>query len=301
MSFTSDVAEELLSLPTGKTCCKKALLCGLFYGGKSQAEGNSVTAVFKYEDAARLACELLSKQFSAKAETEDAVIAGRKCYIVKVTSKAIAAFLAESKSSSAKTLRELVGFRCDGCAHEFLRGTFLSSGTVNDPRKGYHLEFSFGDENQAQRLFDFLCEEIPTPKKVCRNGKIGVYYKSNSAIGDLIYYLGATKSSFEFANVFIERDIRNIENRATNCVARNISVSVEASQKHISAIEYIEECHKFESLSEELQYTAKLRLEYDSASLSELAMHHNPPITKSGLNRRLNKILEIAEELKEKR
>ena len=301
MSFTTDVAEELLSLPIGKTCCRKALLFGLFFGGKSRADGNIVTAAFKYEGAANLACELLSKQFSAKAEIKETVIAGRNLYIVRAQSKAISAFLTEVSKSSDKGLREIVGFRCDNCVHEFLRGAFLASGTVNDPRKGYHLEFSFGNDNQADRLLDFLAEEIPTPKKVCRSNKIGIYYKSNSAIGDLIYYLGATKSSFEFANVFIERDIRNIENRATNCVARNISASVSAAQKHIAAIEYIEACHKYECLSEELQYTAKLRLEYDSASLAELAMLHNPPITKSGLNRRLNKLLEIAEELKENR
>jgi DNA-binding protein WhiA len=98
------------------------------------------------------------------------------------------------------------------------------------------------------------------------------------------------------ANSFIERDIRNNENRATNCVARNISRSVGAAQKHVSAIESLIESKRFDRLPEELRYTAKLRLENDSASLYELSLLHDPPITKSGLNRRLAKIMEIANE-----
>jgi DNA-binding protein WhiA len=124
-----------------------------------------------------------------------------------------------------------------------------------------------------------------------------LYYKTNSAISDLIYYVGGTKSSFDVANTWVEHDIRNNENRATNCVARNISRSVSASQKHITAIEQLAACGRLSGLPEELQQTAALRLENDAASLSELARLHKPPITKSGLNQRLTKLLRAAEEL----
>ena len=297
MSFTTEVAEELLSLPVGKTCCRKALLYGLFFGGRSRSEGNMVSAVFRHKKVAELACELLSRQFSALADLEELTVAGRQVFKLCVKSKALALFVSEIIGDSERELREIAGFRCGNCAHDFLRGVFLSAATINDPRRGYHLEFSFDDERVADRLFLFLTKESAAPKKILRNKKVGVYYKSNGAIGDIIYYVGASKASFDFANVCIEKDIRNIENRATNCVARNISRSVGASQKHISAIEYIQACHKLETLSEELRYTAELRCEYDSASLAELAMLHNPPITKSGLNQRLIKILSIAEDL----
>jgi DNA-binding protein WhiA len=102
------------------------------------------------------------------------------------------------------------------------------------------------------------------------------------------------RSSFDFANVCIERDIRNNENRATNCVARNISKSVDATRKQIEAINKLARNHKLESLPEELRITAGLRLENEDISLSELARLHDPQISKSGLNHRLEKICQAA-------
>ena len=109
--------------------------------------------------------------------------------------------------------------------------------------------------------------------------------------------MGAARSNFDMANVCIMRDIRNGENRATNCVARNISRSVSASRKHIDAIELLSKSGKLPKLNEELRYTARLRIENPSASLTELARMHEPPISKSGLNRRLTKILEESEDI----
>ena len=97
-------------------------------------------------------------------------------------------------------------------------------------------------------------------------------------------------------NTFIERDIRNAENRATNCVTKNISKAVAASNRQIEAIERLAESGKLLSLPEELRYTAELRLENPSATLFELAYMHEPPISKSGLNRRLTRLLEEADE-----
>ena len=129
-----------------------------------------------------------------------------------------------------------------------------------------------------------------------RQGRFGLYYKNNAAISDLLYYIGCSATSFDVANVCIERDIRNNENRATNCVARNISRSVDASRKQIAAIEALIATRKIDTLSDELRYTAALRMENESASLLELALMHEPPISKSGLNRRLTKLMEAFEE-----
>ena len=106
-----------------------------------------------------------------------------------------------------------------------------------------------------------------------------------------------TDGSFLLRKKFrIEKDIRNVENRATNCVARNISRSVEAAQEHISAIEKLMGSGKMDTLSNELRYTAKLRIENESATLTELALMHEPPLTKSGLNGRLKRLLKAANE-----
>lgn len=297
MSFTTDTAEELLSLPTGKTCCKKALTLGLFFGAVIGEEKNALEVFFRSEEICALAAELLKKQFSTEAVTEKRIRAGREIYFLEASSKAVRNFLNEIDADGGD-LEAIAAFRCISCKNEFLRGVFLSTATVSDPQKNYHLEFSILGDNRASKLFDFLSSEIAAPKRIKRDSKIGLYYKNSGSVGDVLHYAGATKNGFDVTNAYVMKNVRNVENRATNCVASNISRSVDAAQKQIAAIEYLEQKHKFESLPEEIRYTATLRKENDSASLSELAMLHNPPITKSGLNRRLNKIMQLADELK---
>ena len=144
-----------------------------------------------------------------------------------------------------------------------------------------------------------LFRSVSAAGRVTRPSKIGLYYKSNSKIADLLYFFGATRASFDLQNVSIERDIRNYENRATNCVTRNISRSVDATRRQIEAIEALMANEKLHLLGADIEYTARLRLENDSASMSELAMLHEPPISRSGLNLRLSKILAAAEEIKQ--
>ena len=294
MSFTTDVCEELVSLNIGKNCCKKALICGLFWQAETFG-GNGVRARFKDAHVAEYAVLMLESRYSLDAEIEESVRAGRKYYTVSTESSAIRKIMEKILSDDPSHIWELLDFRCGNCRAAFLRGVFISSATLNDPKKSYHLEFSLSNDKRAQRLFDVLSITVGDPRRLQRGKNIGLYYKTNDAISDLVYYIGGTKSSFEVANTWVERDIRNNENRATNCVARNISRSVSASQKHISAIEKIRAAGKFEMLSDELKITAKLRMEYNSASLAELALLHDPPISKSGLNQRLTRLLEEAE------
>ena len=95
----------------------------------------------------------------------------------------------------------------------------------------------------------------------------------------------------------IERDIRNEENRATNCVAQNIQKAVRAASEQVAAIERLKHSGRWDTVDESLRITAELRLEYEDATLAELAARHNPPITKSGLNHRLQKLMELAGEM----
>ena len=300
MSFTLEVIDELLAAETAKTCCKKALLFGLFCSATlDSTQKNKIRTEFKSEIIAELAGAILLKQFSAQSEITPTVRAGRRLFALSVYSKAIASFIASlDDEDNTRTLRELVGYRCADCANSFMRGAFIAAGSINDPQKGYHLELSFNSARRAQIIAEELNAIVPSPKTIVRSHKVGVYYKSNEAIFDLLNYIGGGQSRFLLTNTFIERDIRNAENRATNCVASNISKSVGASMKQIEAIRSLVESGKILSLPEELRYTAELRLENPSASLFELSHLHEPPISKSGLNRRLTRLLEEAEEAK---
>lgn len=296
MSFATDVIDELMIAELHKTCCKKAMLCGLLINA-TVSETKAIRAQFKREDSALMAVDVLKKQFASEARLESYSRGGRKIYELSANSKAIASILRAMDNSCAE-LRTIVQFKCEDCAKAFIRGVFIASGTINDPQKGYQMEFSLVNSTRAKAFCDLLELKNYPPKTVNRNSKIGVYYKKNLVITDLLYYIGAVKANFYMSNVFIERDIRNIENRATNCDARNISKAVSASMKHIEAIELLEECGRLSKLNGELRYTAMLRVENPAASLSELAHLHEPPISKSGLNRRLLRILEEAEEIK---
>ena len=127
---------------------------------------------------------------------------------------------------------------------------------------------------------------------------MSIYFKAADVIEDIITYFGSNNSVFELINAKIEREIRNDENRATNCVARNIMKSVQASSKQFEAIEKIIYHGLFESLPDELRTTASLRYSNLDVSMAELAALHDPPISKSGLNHRLNKIMDFADSIK---
>ncbi len=296
MSFTADVTAELSALPVGKSCCGKALLWGLFYGGELLPGKDGVRAEFRSESTAQLAERLLESRFHVGAEVRRSVRAGREVFRLECRCPALFQILKRLDSEEETPLWELLDFRCGNCRAEFLRGVFLSSATINDPHKGYHLEIFVALPIRARRLSELIEPVFGKAGHAVRGSREGLYYKSNGAISDFLYYIGASRSSFQFANICIERDIRNQENRATNCVARNISRSVSASQRQIAAVEQLKCSGRLDALSEELQQTARLRLENDSASLAELAALHNPPISKSGLNQRLNKLLREAEE-----
>lgn len=295
MSFTYEVCEELLKLPPKKTCCRKAMLYGLLLHSRQTDEG--LAAHFYHREVAELTARLLGGVFRETVTPEETVRAGRKNFLVRVGNSAVSAFLQKLDEEGDRDIAGEVGFRCAACAQAFLRGVFLGCGTVNDPHKGYHLELPLPTKGRADALFDYLAEHVRKPSRSARGNRYSLLYKSNGSIFEFLYYIGCAHTGFDVANVSIEREIRNNENRATNCVTRNISRSVAAAQRQIEAIERLSASGRLESLPEELRQTAKLRTENESASLTELALLHQPPITKSGLNRRLSRLLEEAEEI----
>ena len=291
MSFSNEVKNELLSVQMKKNCCKKAFLLGLLYNAR-YIDGGHLSAVYNLKDCAVAACDILGAV--AQPNITESVRAGRRWYELSFSSKSVVSFL--YRTENGQTIDDAAAFRCESCRSGFLRGVLASCASVNDPHKGYHLEISLAQENM--RRLDSLKAFIHNcgfePRQHRRQNKVSLYFKSNTQISDILSFAGAMRYSFEFANVCIERDIRNNENRATNCVARNISRSVDATRRQIEAIKKLIENHKFEALPPELEQTARLRLENEDLSLAELALLHEPPISKSGLNHRLEKICEFS-------
>ena len=298
MSFTLDIIDELTLREPEKSCCKKSFLFGLFFGAEKISK-NEVKVELKTEQSALLALSILKKQFSAEPSFEPIVRAGRRMFLITVLSKPLSFYIEKldrEENISIEEFTKIVGFNHPDCKRAFLSGVFSASGTATDPQKRYSLEFGVKSKIRALWLAEFLTAENGAPSYIEREARVGLYYKGNENIADILTYMGAQQACYTVLNAYAAHVIRNQENRATNCVLKNIEKSVSATRKQIEAIELLKSSGRFKLMSEDLKYTAKLRCKYDSATLSELAALHEPSISKSGLNRRLERILSFANE-----
>ncbi len=294
MSFSSELKEKLVLEPIKLNCCRKAFLLGLLFNASVNDE-NIARAEFSVLSAAQTAEALLGENSESRIFTE--AHGGHKVYVLEFLSKSVYSFLA--KLNLGYEISEAGKFRCNECRKYFLKGVLISCATINTPQKGYHLEISLSKINsqRADALENFLTANNFQPKRIEREKKTALYYKSNLMIFDVLNYAGAVKAGGDYISHFIIKEYANYENRATNLVAKNISKTVNATIKQINAINKLIERNMLDSLGEEVAATAMLRLENDDISLSELAMLHNPPISKSGLGHRLDKICRAADEL----
>lgn len=298
MSFADEVREELCELPIKKPCCRKALTAGLLMGAK-EGSNKQITVRYRCEEVATLASAMIRQQYGKAPDSEMTGKCGHRYYDLFFTSPAVHKLLGQlaSPETDAQTV---LRFSCDGCHAAYLRGVFLATGTVNDPHKSFHLEFLMPDSGRADFLSGFF-EGIGYPAgRIKRAGGIGVYFKDGASVEDLVGMMGSQHTVFEIINSRIERDIRNNENRATNCVAKNIEKTISAATRQMEAINALMEAGKLESLPEPLYNTAMVRYRNPDATLDELVALHDPPISKSGLNHRLKKLLDEAESLSSK-
>lgn len=184
------------------------------------------------------------------------------------------------------------------CKRAFLRGLFLTSGSVTDPNSGYHLELAAGSYGRATRIQEIMSVFGLEAKIVERKKNYIVYMKEGEAIVDFLNVIGAHVALMEFENVRILKEMRNSINRQVNCETANIRKTVSAASRQTADIHYIHDTIGFGNLSENLSQIAKLRLEYPDVTLKELGQMLEPPIGKSGVNHRLRKLSEIAQDLR---
>lgn len=184
------------------------------------------------------------------------------------------------------------------CRRAYLRGAFLCTGSMSDPTKGYHLELVTENERKAIQL-QTMIKEFELDAKVIRRKKyFVVYLKEGSNIVDFLNICEAHVSLMQFENERIVKEMRNSINRRVNCEAANITKTVNAAAKQISDIEIIRDKYGFSNLPENLREMAVVRIEHPDASLKELGQYLTPVVGKSGVNHRLRKLSEIAEQIR---
>ena len=169
----------------------------------------------------------------------------------------------------------------------------MASGFVNPPDKPARLELSTPDADLACDAAAVLTKHFRLPKLSVRRGKQILYYRDTDSIEYFLSYIGANKSAFAVINAQMLKEKRNEINRKANFEFANISKTVSAAALHIEAIRALMASGDFEKLSPELRHTAKLRLENDTMTLSELAALETPPISKSQISKRLQRIYEF--------
>ncbi len=184
------------------------------------------------------------------------------------------------------------------CKRAFIRGAFLASGSISDPEKGYHFEIVCPDRQKAEQLQELIRSFQIDAKIVLRKKSYVVYVKEGAQIVDILAVMEANVALMNLENIRILKEMRNSVNRKVNCETANINKTVSAAVKQIEDIRLIESQKGFHTLNEGLAEIAELRLQYPEATLKELGMMLNPQVGKSGVNHRLRRLSEIADELR---
>lgn len=276
MNYSLALKEELIAAPPHAPCCRAAYLRGLFLNAAQTKAGKVVL------------------KLSSVAARHECVRVYRHTY--KKTALVDGATVLFSAPQLLCDLLVAPRFACPACALAFLRGALIAAGSATDPEKSYHIEFHALDPEGRDLIVSAMQQQGWEPKvRACRDGGFGVYIKKNAVIEDILSLLGANNALFALMNAKITRDIRSEENRLTNCETQNIRRAVKASGRVLAAIEDLRRRGLFDAMPEELRHTAFLREENPDASLPELAQLHNPSLTKSGLNHRLQKIIALSE------
>jgi len=300
MSFAHETKAALVSLSEGMKhdCCKRAELYGILWAAGVFSR-EKLKLVTTSEPLAQLCTRRLSEKCSIEAnlyitdKKSGEADERRSCKITVPQKKELERLFRSFKYAEDEpeyTLKTEM-LKCALCQSAFARGVFLTAGTVTDPDKGYHLEMSFVSAKTADALADFLTESGIEPKRMIRKTENVLYYKDSESIENFLAFIGATNAAFTIMNKKIEREIRSDANRLANSELANIGKTVAAASDQIAAINALRASGDIDRLPDELKITAELRLSNPDATLLALAEMHDPPITKSGVNHRLKKIV----------
>lgn len=184
----------------------------------------------------------------------------------------------------------------DSSRRAYVRGLFLGAGSLTDPQRSYHLELVTQGEEFAESIIDLVAMYEIGMKLSYRKESVIIYLKESEAISDFLALIGAHKAVMDFEEVRINKSMRNQVNRLVNCETANLSKSVNAGLRQAYKIRKIADGIGLDNLPENLQSTARARLLNPEASLKELGELMTPPVGKSGMNHRMRKLEEIADE-----
>lgn len=288
MSFSSEQKQEIISHQYKSSCCRRALLYGYLFARGEVLDETKIRIKAEKESTIEFLSRLVKEFFGKELIPMRSKVGGRYVY---------SDFDSRSAAKYIQNIQEnnLYVAKCATCESSFLRGVFLGAGRITDPEKQYCLEFYLGDKTD---IFASYLSEIGVSPSISekKTGKV-LYYKNSNKIEDFSALAAMNKTVFAIMNAKISGEIRNSVNRIANCETNNIGKAVRASGKHLEVIVELANANLLSSLPDELERTAKLRMEHPDYSLTQLSQIIVPPVSKSGLSHRLNKIVELSRSL----
>ena len=313
MSFSSDVKAELAEYITeARHCLIAELSAMLSMSAKIRKKTGGYEIVCSTENiaAARKLAVYIGNGFkyTPQITVRCSGHAGKNhIYTIRVEDTGVAEQIlmatklmtADDEPSDDLMPKNNMAIRNDCCKRAFIRGAFLTAGSMSDPEKFYHFEIVCSTERKAEFIQTILVGFTFDARIVRRKRYYVVYIKEGEQIVDLLNIMMAHRSLLNLENVRILKEVRNSINRQVNCETANLNRTVSAAVKQIEDINYIKETVGLDSLSEGLMEIAVLRAENTEVSLKELGEMLSPPVGKSGVNHRLRKISEIADELRQ--
>ncbi len=310
MSFSSDMKAELAVLPISDMCCACAELSAVAaFSGRLRKRNGEYVLSFVTENAkvAKRIYDLIKFVFGIVSKiriNKNKSVSYSVCIssdddILKIlkTLDLIPEDADIDKIIGITLNLDLMHKKC--CKKAFVRGAFVSAGAIINPEKNYHLEFVTHRYRLQRQFSELLASFGLLPKTVVRKSNYVIYFKCSEDIGDILAITGASNAVMEYHNTRIFKDIRNHVNRQHNCDMANLEKTISAATKQCNAIELLMSKGVFDKLPEQLRQVAELRLENREISLSDLCAMVTPAISKSGMNHRMRKIVELAEKYAE--
>ena len=299
ISFSGSAKAEICRAVPQKRCCALAQCFGVLLFCNSFS-GEGIRIITENHDFAQLLPKLFRKAFNVEFDSvPDMESTGKLTFQITNADKIFQVMHAYGfdPEDTLSLHINLPVVEEDCCKASFLRGAFLAGGSMTDPTKDYHLELSTTHHSVAREGYTLIQEILGFyPKCAERGGGQVLYLKQSDRISDFLVFLGAPVAGMAVIEARLEKELKNNVVRRCNCDDANTSKVVEAAQIQLSAIRQLRERGMLESLPAKLIQAAKGREENPEVSLTELAALMEPPITKSAMNQRLKKLVEMAQE-----
>ncbi len=301
MSFASDVKKELTRhVPDSRHCIMAELAAFiLFTGGLASKDGHTILILHAENESIQKIYKDLLHKLGITPDADGNLQDEKALQLLQILKMAKTDKEGNTTLAMTKVDGLLIQQNC--CKRNFLRGAYLASGSVSDPKKAYHFEIVCQSQELALQLQHMMSSLELDAKIVERKGHFVVYLKEGSQIITVLGLMEAPVAYMEYENARIMKEMRNDINRQVNCETANIAKTVNAAYRQVEDIRKIDRVIGLSALPENLREIAVLRLEHQDVSLKDLGEMLNPPVGKSGVNHRLRRISEIAEKLSERR